>query len=175
MSALEAVALVLIAGLGGSIIFYTLLLGSGPVPSNATQIRGVLQALESLDGSPIYELGAGFGRVAFAVADRFPERRVVGLERSWVPYLVCRLRLGLTPLPNLSFRRDDFLKAPLGEAKVLLSYVHTGAMAALASKLQIECRGALLVSHTFGMRGWEPQSQVTLDDLYRSRVYVYRV
>ncbi len=175
MSLPEALSLLVVVALGALVVLYTFLLGSGPVPSNRAQIAGVLAMLESVEGEPIYELGAGFGRVAFAVADRFPQRRVVALERSPVPYLFCRLRLRLFPRANLTFRRDDFLRVPLGEAKVLLAYVHTGAMARLGGKLKAECPGAALVSHTFAVRGWEPVARAKVDDLYRSPVYLFRI
>ncbi len=175
MSWLEAALLLPVVVLAALVILYTFRLGSGPVPSNRAQIAGVLKMLEQAGGTPIYELGAGFGRVAFAVADRFPGCEVVAFELSPVPYWFCRLRLALAPRKNLRFRRADFLRVPLNEAKVLLAYVHTGAMAALADKLLVECKGAQLVSHTFAVRGWEPVQTAKVDDLYRSPVYLFRI
>ena len=171
----EAALLLPFVVLAALIIVYTLRLGAGPVPSNRAQIDAMLTMLAPLDASPIYELGAGFGRVAFAVAKRFPDRKVVALELSPVPYWWCRLQQAVLKRPNLTFRRADFLREPLREARVLMAYVHTSAMAALADKLTVECKGAHLVSHTFSVRGWTPLKTAKVEDLYHSPVYLFRV
>ena len=171
----EAALLIPFVALAALVVVYTLRLGAGPVPSNRAQIDAMLNMLEPLDASPIYELGAGFGRVAFAVAKRFPQRQVVAFELSPVPYWACRLQQLVLKRKNLTFRRADFLREPLREAKVLLAYVHTDAMAALADKLSVECKGATLVSHTFAVRGWQPEKTERVADLYRSPVYLFRI
>ncbi|MFT3839315.1 MAG: class I SAM-dependent methyltransferase [Myxococcaceae bacterium] len=171
----EAALLIPVVVLAALTIVYTLRLGAGPVPSNRAQIDAMLTMLAPIDASPIYELGAGFGRLAFAVSARFPERQVVAIELSPVPYWGCRLQQLFRKRPNLTFRRADFLKLPLNDAKVLLTFVHTTAMAALADKLTVECKGAHLLSHTFSVRGWTPVKTARVADLYNSPVYLFRV
>jgi hypothetical protein len=47
-------------------------------------------------------------------------------------------------------------------------------MAELEPRLRNELpAGALVVSHTFAIRGWEPTATAHADDLYRTPVYRY--
>lgn len=172
---MEWIALALVGLVGASLIYFSLRTGISPVPSNRLQRDAVLAAAGETPG-PIYELGAGWGTLAFALADRFPAAQVIAFELSWVPFAVMRLRHAIRPRRNLSLRRADFLRAPLGEAQLLVSYLFRGGMQALKAKLEQEAApGARLVTHTFCVHGWEPMSEQTLGDFYRTHVFVYRL
>src|SRR4051812_17239822 len=172
--ALEWVGLLGVVLASASLVYFTLRTGISPMPSNPLQRTATLEAV-GLTPGPIFELGAGWGTLAFALADRFPHASVVAFELSWIPYGVMRIRHALRPRKNLKLLRADFLQATLSEAQVLVCYLYPGAMEALAPKLKAEAAGARLVSHTFAVRGWTAESELTLADLYRSHVYVYRV
>jgi hypothetical protein len=168
-----ALAAVLLAG--ASLVYFTLRTGISPMPSNRLQRAAILDAVGECAG-PIYELGAGWGTLAFALADRFPDAPVVAFELSWLPFAVMWLRQFTRPRKNLTLRRADFLETPLGEAQLFVCYLFRGGMEALKSKLSVEAaRGARLVTHTFSVHGWTPQSERTLGDFYRTPVYVYRL
>lgn len=172
---MEWIALALVCLVGASLVYFTLRTGISPVPSNRLQREAILTAVGETPG-PIYELGAGWGSLAFPLADRFPHAQVVAFELSWVPFAVLSLAQAIRPRKNLTLRHCDFLSAPLGEAQVLVCYLFRGAMEALKAKLETEAApGALLVTHTFSVHGWAPASEQTLGDLYRTHVYVYRL
>ena len=159
-----------------SIVVHTLAVGISPMPSSPAARRAVLELLAGrvADGAELHELGAGWGTLAFALARRFPTANVVAWETSPVPWLVCRARLALGGPPNLRVVRRDFFGASLAGAGVVVCYLFTGAMERLGPKLAQELRpGAVVVSNTFALRGWAPQTTVTLDDLYRTPVYRY--
>ena len=49
-------------------------------------------------------------------------------------------------------------------------------MTELKPKLEAELRpGALVLSNTFAVPGWQPVATRTADDMYRSAVYLYRL
>lgn len=172
---MEWVALAVVLAAGASLVYFTLRTGISPMPSNAAQRAAVLAAIGPGAEGPFYELGAGWGTLAFALADRFPHAPVVAFELSWLPYAVMRLRQAVRARPNLTLRRTDFLQSPLGEARVFVCYLFRGGMEALKAKLEREAApGALLVTHTFSVHGWTPVSEQTLDDFYRTHVFVYR-
>ena len=172
---MEWIALALVVLAGASLVYFTLRTGISPMPSNRLQRAAILAAAGDPAG-PIYELGAGWGSLAFALADRFSNAKVIAFELSWVPFGVMRLRQALRPRKNLTLRRADFLDAPLGEAQLLVCYLFRGGMQKLKSKLEREAApGTTLVTHTFSMHGWTPESEQTLGDLYRTHVYVYRL
>ena len=169
----EWIALAVVALAGASVVYFTLRTGISPMPSNRLQRDAVLASIA--EPGPIYELGAGWGTLAFALADRFPQMQVVAFELSWVPYGVMRVRQALRLRANLTLCRADFLNAPLSEGAVFVCYLYRGGMEALKTKLSHEAPGARLVTHTFSVHGWAPESEVTLADFYRTHVFLYRV
>ena len=101
---MEWVALAVVVGAGASLVWFTLRTGISPMPSNRAQRDAILAAIGEAPEGPIYELGAGWGTLACAIADRHPTVHVVAFELSWLPYLVLKLRAR----PNLEVRRADF-------------------------------------------------------------------
>jgi hypothetical protein len=88
---------------------------------------------------------------------------------------VARAWLALSPRPNLTLIRRDFFRADLGDAALVCCYLYPGAMRRLAPKLERELRpGALVVSNSFLVPGWEPEATRTSDDQYGTPVYLYR-
>ena len=122
----------------------------------------------------IYELGSGWGGVAVALAERYPERTVVGYELSVLPWLFADLRNRLGRRPNLTFRLADFRSADLSDAALCVCYLAGSSMAELAGKFERELQpGALVLSNTFALRRWQPLERVEAPDRFRSPVYLY--
>ncbi|MBL8956851.1 MAG: class I SAM-dependent methyltransferase [Myxococcaceae bacterium] len=121
----------------------------------------------------VYELGSGWGGFARALARRCPNARVVGVEASLVPWAFAALLQRVRPAKNLRFVRGDFFAEPLHEADVLVCYLFTGAMQALATRVRPK-PGAVLISSTFALPGHTPETTVRAKDLYASPVYRYR-
>ena len=159
----------------GLIAAYALSLGVAPAATSPRVRSVMLKAVpDDLDGA-IFELGSGWGTLAFALARRFPRSPVWAFELSPVPWLFSRVRGLLAPAPNLSIRRADLHGVPLAEARLVVCYLSPGAMADLAPRLQAELRpGAWVLSNTFAVPGWRPAAVLTADDVYRTRVYLYR-
>jgi hypothetical protein len=135
----------------------------------------MLAAVQAAPAGPMLDLGSGWGTLAIAAARRFPEREVIGYELSWVPWAASGLLQRAMGLDNLSFRREDFMRADVSKASVLLCYLFHQGMQRLADKLAREGRPPVLVSHTFALPPpWQPDEVIALNDLYRSRIYVYR-
>lgn len=174
-------ALLLLLGallLGGmlSIVFYTLRTGISPMPTLGKVRRQLLPLLEpDLEGT-LLELGCGWGTLAFALADHCPRARVVAFELSPLPFAFCWLRQRLAPRANLELRRQDFFRASLSGASVVVCYLFPGAMTRLTPKLLAELTpGTRILSHTFALRGWKPVRTLVVDDLYRTPIYLYAV
>lgn len=174
-----AVVLALLALLLGgvlSIVFYTLRTGISPMPTLGKVRRQLLPLLPpELEGT-VLELGAGWGTLAFALADRCPRARVVAFELSPLPFAFCWLRQRLAPRPNLELRRQDFFRASFTGASVVVCYLFPGGMTRLGPKLLAELSpGARVLSHTFALRGWKPLRTLVVDDLYRTPIYLYEL
>lgn len=174
----EIIALVLAFGAVALIAVWTLITGSPPTPTSS-KVRSAMLAvlprrLPETEGGAIYELGAGWGGLAVAFARRFPDVRVVAIERSPLPFLVCRLRAAMSGQNNLEARRDDFLTANLTDAVLVVCYLSADVLAKLQPKLETElAQDALVLSSTFAVPGWRPADERRAPDLYRSPVYLY--
>jgi hypothetical protein len=170
-----AIALVFAALGAVSIVLFTFTTGVGPVPTSGKATQAMLDAVGSAPPGRVLDLGSGWGTLAVACARRFPQREVIGYERSWVPWAVASLARRMLRLQNLSFHRADFLEVNLsGENTVLLCYLFRRGMQRVADKLAREGPPALLVSNTFSLPSATPDEVTRLDDLYRTRIYVYR-
>jgi len=159
-----------------SIVVYTLRTGISPMPTLGRVRRQLFSFVEpELEGT-ILELGAGWGTLAFALADRCPRAKVVAYELSPLPWAFCWLRQRLAPRSNLELRRQDFFRASFTGASLVVCYLFPGAMSRLAPKLLAELAPRTRVlSHTFALRGWTPVHTLRVDDLYRTPIYLYEV
>jgi len=156
-----------------SILVGVLRTGISPMPSSQGAIKQLLAFVPEGDG-PIFELGSGWGRLALLLARAHPKREVVCYELSTIPWLFSVLRARLSGAPNLAMRRGDFFQADLSGAQVVVCYLYPGGMTRLQPKLESELgAGAVVLSNTFAVPGWEPEQVVKLDDLYRTPVYCY--
>lgn len=145
------------------------------MPSSRRALRAMLELVPGNTTGEIHELGSGWGTLAFALARRCPGATAVATERAWIPYAFLWIRQKLTPRPNLRLVFGDIHRAPLGQARGVVCYLFPAAMAQLAPRLQAELPpGAWILSNTFALPGWTPESVHVLPDLYRTRIYVYR-
>jgi hypothetical protein len=176
MSWLELTALALVCVALVSIVWSTLRLGISPMPTSPRVREVLLPMIDPATTGEIHELGAGWGTLAFAIAARCPQAKVIAWEASPFPFLFCWLRARVTPRPNLELRFGDFHRADLREASLVVAYLWTGAMTRLSAHFERELRpGAQVISHTFAWRGREPEETRVAADLYRTPVYRYRV
>jgi len=167
-----------------SVVWSTLKTGSPPVPTSPSVLHTMMSLLPARLPScgpdagheNIVELGSGWGGVAFALAKRYPEHRIVGYELSILPFVVSRMRLALWPRTNLRFRRTNFLSADLSRVVLAVCYLAPQSMAGLSAKVQAELpTGALVLCNTFSFRSWQERDHKTAPDMYRSPVYLYQI
>lgn len=173
-----AEALVLIALLAGGLVIlaYALRTGVPPMPSGAGTRAAMLRLLPDRVDGTLYDLGSGWGGLAFALARRYPANQVVGIELSPLPWAFARTMLALRRCPNLRFRRTDFMAVPLGDAGAVTCYLIPGAMQRLAPKLAAELRpGVPVVSYSFAIDGWTPDKAAMHPDSGSLPVYRYVV
>lgn len=159
-----------------SILFYTLRTGVPPMPSNPFARRAIFRMIPD-DAAPrtIYELGCGWGGIAFELAARYPEARVVAIELSPLPWLVCHIRKLVQRRPNLTIRRSDFMRWDLSDGDLLVCYLMVVPMRALEGKLSAELSsGAVLITNAFALPNWSPEKTETVPEAMNATIYRYR-
>lgn len=156
----------------------TIATGTPPVPtSNAARLVMLSLCPTSLEeGRKIYELGSGWGGVAFELARRYPRHQVIGYEISFLPWLVSVLRNRIGRCSNVTFKLRNIHNAGFENAGLLVCYLMPNAMERLAAGLVDKVNpGTWVVSNTFALPGWNHEVDVIADDRHRSHVYAYLV
>ena len=178
--AVDIISLIILAGVaisGASIVLYTLENGISPSPTGGKVKKHLLNILaDQQSGCQIYELGSGWGTLALPIANLFPASRVIGYENSIVPFLASKLRLAISSTKNLELRRANFFEVDLSNATLVVCYQSPGNMGNLRPKFEAELSdGSYVVSNTFAVSGWKPTETYRVDDMFKTRIYVYRV
>ena len=156
-----------------SVVGTTYRYGIGPAPTSIKVKRALLKALPLNPLGTIYELGAGFGTLAFSLADRYPSSRVIAIEISVIPLIFLHIRQALFPRKNLHILYGDFFQKNLLDAGLIVCYLYRGAMKKLEIKIKKECPKAMIVTHTFALPGKEPTRIFFAQDLYNTPIYFY--
>lgn len=158
------------------IVFYSVYLGITPMPTAPKVKKALLAHLpDNVDGT-IYELGSGWGTLARPLAKKYQRNRITAYELSSIPFLYSKLVNLILPLENLFMQRVDFFVVDLKDAGLVVCYLYPGAMTRLKAKFEEELRqGTWVVSNTFAVPGWQPVKIVEVNDLYRTKVYLYRI
>ena len=142
--------------------------------------KKVWQALETLlpaeQPFTFVDLGSGMGGVLTHLAERRPCGRYHGIEVAPLPFLWSWLRLRFGDLPHCSVHRGSLWDCDLSQYDVVFAYLSPVPMDALWNKARREMRpGSLFISNTFAVRDQPPHESVTVDDLHRSTLYLWRM
>ena len=158
----------------GSIIITTLRNGISPMPTSYKVKRDLLKLIPPETKGKVFELGSAWGTLAFPLAKALPNCQVNAYENSFFPYLFSVLRKAFFPLSNLLFHYQNFHGIPLKEAKLITCYLFPGGMEILKEKMERELtKGCVVISHTFVVPGWKPKEIIEVDDLYKTKIYLY--
>ncbi|MEK6347033.1 MAG: class I SAM-dependent methyltransferase [Burkholderia sp.] len=168
-----AAVLVLLACL--SLVLYQLRTGVPPLSSSARAADDVVALLNQAGlapGAVIYELGSGWGSLAIALAEAFPQAEIRGIELSPLPYWVSRFRA--RRLANLTLRRANFLACDLSDAHAVTCYLMIKPMRAIAALLDRSVRpGTPVVSLSFWFRDRQVAASLQRAGLLSSSALYY--
>ena len=137
--------------------------GAGYYPTPRREIENAADLLEIGPGAKIFDLGCGFGKILFYLAERYPFAHFLGVEIDPIKYLWCSLgikRKGLSGRAKVI--RSNLLNVQLSSASGVFIFLSedTPIMEKLRKKMMAEMRpGARVVSHVHRFRIWEPSAQ----------------
>ena len=164
----------IIGGIGVSLA-YCCITGISPVSSTLKSRKEIIESVSRDQTGYIYELGAGWGALAFPIARRCPKAKVVAYELSPVPWLFMKFRAQIFRPRNLQIKRRNFLKDDLSKASLVVCYLYPGAMTKLSAKLAKElAAGSRIISNTFELPAWTPSVIKNLEDIMCPQIFYYR-
>ena len=132
-----------------------------PIPLRATTRRALLDFIPPGNG-PIYELGCGFGFLAVALARAFPDRTIVAIEYSPLPFAVAWLWARLGGYKNLRVWRGDFLAVTIPAGAVCTSYLYPALMPPLRDHLRGQMGPIALLNVNFPIPDMHPMHSITV-------------
>jgi precorrin-6B methylase 2 len=126
-------------------------------------VRRMLELAQTRPGDLVVDLGSGDGRIVIAAAREFGAR---GLGIELDPGLVEKSRANAVRAgvaERVSFVRGDVLAADISAASVVTVYLLPDLMNRLQPRFLERLQpGTRIVSHSFTMTGWRPDSRETL-------------
>lgn len=147
------------------------------VPSPQEVIDRMLEVAQARQGDTVIDLGCGDGRILITAVQKF-KARAVGIEidsKIAAQASDTILKLGLQNKARVV--RADVFDADLSQADVVTLYLTTSFNEKLRPKFEKSLRpGTRVVSHDYGIRGWNP---VEIDEVFvhgrRHRIFLYVV
>ena len=111
----------------------------------------------------LIDLGSGDGRIVIAAAKQHGARGL-GVEIDSALVGEARREARRQGVEDrVEFKMDDLLQMRISRATVVTMYLYPRLMLAMRPRLITELKpGARIVSHEFGMEGWEPDARVTV-------------
>jgi predicted O-methyltransferase YrrM len=159
-----------------SIVWNSWKYGITPTPTGYKVQCLILEICPLIPSGKIAELGSGWGILALALANHYPDQQVIGYEISPIPYVFSRCLKLFVHSPFLQLKRKNFFYVSLKEFDLIICYLYPGAMHQLKTKFEKELRpGTIIISHTFAVPGWTPSHFYKVDDLYQTPIYVYKI
>lgn len=150
------------------ILFWDFVYGAMWMPLPHHQIKQMLELSQVSKGKIVYDLGSGFGRIAFSAAQL--GATVIAIERDPVKAAWIKYQIKKKKLTNMTCKQADIRKINLSNADIILSYTSDGLMNAVAAK-QLK-PNATIVSASHKIEGWTPTLTVK-KSVYE--LYCYRV
>ena len=135
------------------------------VATPQTTVEAMLELANVTEDDTLYDLGSGDGRIPIEAAKRYGARSV-GIEIK--PSLVDRARKNAKlsgVADKVEFRQQDLFKANFHDATVVTMYLFPEVNIKLRPMLfeQLD-PGDRVVSHSFDMDEWEPDSTVRVNN-----------
>ncbi|HDR9181087.1 TPA: methyltransferase [Burkholderia vietnamiensis] len=138
---------------GASLLISAALTGVPTLSSGRSEVDDIVALLEHAklpQPALIVDLGSGWGALVVALARAFPDAAVQGVEISFFPYLVSRLRR--RHLPNVSLKWGNFIHSDLGNTDAIVCYLMPGAMAKLDDFFDIALEPGTVIVNIFQFR-----------------------
>jgi SAM-dependent methyltransferase len=122
------------------------------------------------------DLGCGTGSVLAQLSAERPDMEFDGVELAPLPALLGWLRLRLARRANAHVRWGSLWNCDLRRYDVVYAFLSPVPMPRLWQMASTQMRsGTLFISSSFAVPGQEPDQVVTVDDLRRTRLLIWRM
>ena len=149
----------------------------GDVPlflSSTAVVEAVSQLITQESAQYFAELGAGIGTVTVPLAKQHPQLIINAWERAPIPWVINIWRS--RHYANSHCYRSDLWNCDFSQYDVIFAFLSPVIMPELGAKLKTAMRpGSLLISSSFAIPDWQPETIKQVDDLAKTQLYCYRI
>lgn len=158
-----------------ALVFWGTVKGDVPLFLSSSSVADAVTVIVEQENATVFaDLGAGVGSVAVPLAQHHPMVTVDAWERAPLPWLITAWRC--RRLPNATAKRASLWDCDLARYDVVFAFLSPAVMAELGEKVRREMRpGSLLISSSFPIPGWIPESLIHVEDRRQTKLSCYRI
>lgn len=147
-------AIPIIIGIYGLFCIFVDFKGAPYVPTSSALVYEILAEAKLKPNQFFIELGSGDGRVT-RTAVKLYKVKGLGVDLHIPLILYSRFLVNLQGLRDTDFRIQNFFATNLIKADVVFMFLLPATVEKLKTKLEKECKGKLVISHGFQIKGFE--------------------
>ena len=158
-----------------TLVFWGTIKGDVPLFLSSTAVvDSVSQFITKESAQHFAELGAGMGTITVPLAQQHPQLVINAWERALLPWAINVWRS--RHYANSRCYRGDLWNCDFNQYDVIFAFLSPAVMPELGAKLQTAMRpGSLLISSSFAIPDWEPETIKQVNDLAKTQLYCYRI
>jgi SAM-dependent methyltransferase len=144
------------------------------LPTRKKELALIHEAIRSLPGNHIVDLGCGDGRILFSLAKAFPENHFTGIELSLAPFLFAFIKARIGGYKNVSIRFGNAFRANLEPFDIIICFLLPKSYTKLRKQLHASAKHD---SHLL-LEAWPLESLAPMQVIKRETalsVYIYSV
>ncbi len=157
------------------LVFWGTVKGDVPLFLSSTAVVEAISKLITQESAQYFaELGAGIGTVTVPLAKQHPQLIINAWERAPIPWAINVWRS--RHYANSHCYRSNLWNCDFSQYDVIFAFLSPTIMPELGAKLQTAMRpGSLLISSSFAIPDWKPESIKQVNDLAKTQLYCYRI
>ena len=164
--------------IGISAVLSLMMIRIPPIPSSPSVIKAIIKEIQKTPPScNITELGSGYGYMLFRLAKAFPQRQIIGIEISFIPFFFSSVIRILGRYKNVrifygnAFTVIEKKSLPVDIAVGYL--IATQKMSDNLEKLYRKRISELLILNTYPLKNITATQTVPNLDIFKSTLYLY--
>ena len=157
-----------------SIQFFNILFRSyAPfISTNKKIIEKILLEIKLNDNNKVIELGCGKAGFLRALAKKFPNTKLIGIEYSFLPWIIAKIQSNLGK-HNIKIIRENIFKTNISQADLIYCYLNIKMMKDLENKFKKECKkGTQIISYLFKLPNLKPSKIIENN---HNKIYFYTI
>jgi len=136
-------------------------------------IEKILLNINLDNNKKVIELGCGKAGFLRTLAKKFPNTKLIGIEYSFLPWIIAKIQLNLGKYNNIKIIRENIFKTNISQANLIYCYLNIKMMRNLENKFKKECKkGTQIISYLFKLPNLKPRKVIENN---HNKIYFYTI